>query len=58
MTQRLKNLPPMQETWVLSLEWEDPLDHGVTKSWTRLRDWTTILFMFYFDFLAIRYVGS
>ena len=32
--------------------------HGVTKSWTRLSDWTTILFMFYFDFLAIRYVGS
>ena len=26
MTQRLKNLPPMQETWVLSLDWEDPLE--------------------------------
>ena len=26
MTQRLKNLPPMQETWVLSLGWEDPLE--------------------------------
>ena len=26
VTQRLKNLPPMQETWVLSLDWEDPLE--------------------------------
>ena len=23
-----KNLPAMQETWVLSLDWEDPLEKG------------------------------
>ena len=27
--QRVKNLPAMQETWVLSLEWEDPLEKGM-----------------------------
>ena len=26
MAQRLKRLPAMQETWVLSLGWEDPLE--------------------------------
>ena len=26
MAQRLKRLPPMQETWVRSLGWEDPLE--------------------------------
>ena len=26
MTQRLKRLPPMWETWVRSLGWEDPLE--------------------------------
>ena len=25
VAQRLKRLPPMQETWVRSLGWEDPL---------------------------------
>ena len=60
-----KNLPAMQETWVRSLSWEDPLEqgmttypsilawrilmdrgawrvtvHGVTKSRTRLSDFT------------------
>ena len=24
----VKNLPPMQETWVRSLGWEDPLEKG------------------------------
>ena len=24
----VKNLPAMQETWVLSLGWEDPLEKG------------------------------
>ena len=43
MAQLVKNLPAMQETWVQSLGWEDPLEkgmatHGVTKSWTRLSD--------------------
>ena len=26
----VKNLPPMQETWVRSLGWEDPLEKGTT----------------------------
>ena len=26
VAQRLKRLPPMQETWVLSLGWKDPLE--------------------------------
>ena len=26
MTQMVKNLPAMQETWVRSLAWEDPLE--------------------------------
>ena len=26
MTQMVKNLPAMQETWVRSLGWEDPLE--------------------------------
>ena len=29
MTQRVKNLPAMWETWVRSLGWEDPLEEGV-----------------------------
>ena len=45
VAQLVKNLPAMWETWVRSLGWEDPLensmdciDHGVTKSQTRLSD--------------------
>ena len=26
MAQLVKNLPAMQETWVLSLSWEDPME--------------------------------
>ena len=29
MAQILKNLPAMQETWVRSLSWEDPLEEGM-----------------------------
>ena len=29
MAQRLKRLPAMQETWVRSLGWEDPLEKGM-----------------------------
>ena len=29
MTQMVKNLPTMQETWVQSLGWEDPLEEGM-----------------------------
>ena len=28
MAQTIKNLPAMQETWVQSLGWEDPLEKG------------------------------
>ena len=28
VAQRVKNLPAMQETWVQSLDWEDPLEQG------------------------------
>ena len=48
MAQLVKNLSAMQETWVPSLGWEDPLEKGkathssilpwVTKSRTRLTD--------------------
>ena len=27
--QMLKNSPAMRETWVLSLDWEDPLEEGI-----------------------------
>ena len=30
MAQLVKNLPAMQETWVQSLGWEDPLEKGKT----------------------------
>ena len=29
MAQVAKNLPVMQEIWVISLSWEDPLEEGV-----------------------------
>ena len=29
MTQMVPNLPAMQETWVLLLGWEDPLEKGM-----------------------------
>ena len=29
MAQTVKNPPAMQETWVESLDWEDPLDEGM-----------------------------
>ena len=30
MAQMVKNLPAIQETWVQSLGWEDPLEKGTT----------------------------
>ena len=30
VAQMVKNLPAMQETWVRSLGWEDPLEEGMT----------------------------
>ena len=29
VTQLVKNLPAMQETWVQSLGWEDPMERGM-----------------------------
>ena len=29
VVQVIKNLPAMQETWVLSLSWKDPLEEGM-----------------------------
>ena len=29
VAQTVKNLPAMQETWVQSLDWEDPLEKGI-----------------------------
>ena len=29
VTQPVKNPPAMQETWVQSLDWEDPLEKGM-----------------------------
>ena len=29
VAQMAKNLPTMQETWVRSLGWEDPLENGI-----------------------------
>ena len=30
MARTVKNLPAVQETWVRSLGWEDPLEEGMT----------------------------
>ena len=30
MAQLVKNLSEMRDTWVLSLDWEDPLEKGTT----------------------------
>ena len=30
MVHKVKNLPAMQETWVPSLDWEDPLEKEMT----------------------------
>ena len=36
MAQIVKNLPAMQETWVQSLGWKNPLEEGVA---THYRPW-------------------
>ena len=56
VTQLVKNLPAMRETWVQSLDWEDSLEKGkathsssmawrigVAKSQTQLRNFLTQL---------------
>ena len=32
----VKNLPAVQETWVQSLDWEDPLEKGMATHFTIL----------------------
>ena len=36
MAQMVKNPPAMQETWVASLGWEDPLEEGMATQSTTL----------------------
>ena len=36
VAQLVKNLPAMQETWVQSLSWEDPLEKGKTSHYSIL----------------------
>ena len=38
MVQMVKNPPAMQETWVLSLGWEDPLEKGMA-TYSRILAW-------------------
>ena len=43
VVQTVKNLPAMQETWVQSLSWEDPLEkematHSSALAWKNLMD--------------------
>ena len=38
--QMVKNLPAMQETWVLSLGWEDPLEKGMA-TYSSILAWRT-----------------
>ena len=36
LAETVKNLPAMQETWVLSLGWEDPLEKGLANHYSIL----------------------
>ena len=36
----VKNPPAMRETWVLSLDWEDPLEKGIA-TYTSILAWRT-----------------
>ena len=40
VAQRVKNPPAIQETWVQSLGWEDPLEKG-TATHSSIRSWRT-----------------
>ena len=45
VAQLVKNLPTMQETWVQSLSWEDPLEKGKATHSSILSQritWTTV----------------
>ena len=40
VSQQVKNLPAMQETWVQSMGWEDPLEKG-TATHSSILAWRT-----------------
>ena len=42
MAQRLKHLPAMQEIWVQSLGWEDPLEKAVATH-SKILAWRTLM---------------
>ena len=42
MVQTIKNPPAMQETWVQSLGWEDPLEKGLAT----LFNWKNVVLLF------------
>ena len=39
VTQLVKNQPAMQETWVRSLGWEDPLEEGMAATCSSILAW-------------------
>ena len=64
MAQLVKNLPAMQETWVRSLGWEDPLEKGTAtyssclawrlyNPWVRKESDTTERLSLSFDIKAV-----
>ena len=42
VTQKVKNLPAMQESWIRSVGWEDPLEEG-TASHSSILAWTILV---------------
>ena len=40
VTQLVKNLPAMRETWVQSLDWEDSLEKGKATHSSSLENWS------------------
>ena len=42
VAQTVKNPPAMQETWVQSLGWEDPLEEGMA-TYSSIRAWTILM---------------
>ena len=42
MAQMVKNLPAMQETWVQSLGWEDPVEEGMATH-SSILAWRTLM---------------
>ena len=39
----VKNMPSMQETWVRSLGWEDPLEEGMAILSSNLQTWRILV---------------